>query len=154
MALYYRNTGNEELLMAGSCVIQWQLNLEFCLGIAGEPAENIPVVLADINSPYTTWLLDSTTNLIALAANPTLVLSIEGGSTISDGLGLCLLPLQEVPLNQQWSWLSDPPYIVWLPDPQFCVDNTGSVSAVGNRIQINSVQPDGASQGWNLFVPV
>jgi hypothetical protein len=146
--------------MSTKYVIQFTTNPNFCLGVTSA-APGSPVVLSILQgagSKLTQWELDANTGLISLVGSPDpqnpLYLDFQGTSP-SNGSTVIVSALVLGRTFQKWNWVGNPPYVMNLGAPTYCVDDNSGGTQPGNKIQIWSQQNGNTNQQWQfLAVPV
>lgn len=146
--------------MATKYVIQFNTNPNFCLGVTAASPGN-PVVLSILQgagSPLTQWYIDPNTGTITLVGSPDpnnpLYLDFQGTSP-SKGNAIIVANFVLGRTFQKWNWVGNPPYVMNIGAPTFCIDDSGGGTQPGNKIQIWTQQSGNTNQQWQfLAVPV
>ena len=138
-------------------VIQFTTDSDKCLGVSQANA-GAPVVLSLLQSPIsklTKWHLDPNSGAITLAgSNPPLYLDFQGTSP-SNGVPIIISNYVLGRASQIWNWLGNPPYIMNVGAPNYCVDDSNGGTQPGTKIQIWSQMAGNTNQQWQLLaVPV
>lgn len=146
--------------MSTKYVLQFGTNTNFCLGVT-TASPGTPVVLSILQgagSPLTQWYIDPNSGTISLVGSPDpknpLYLDFQGTSA-SNGNAIIVSSLVLGRTFQKWNWVGNPPYVMNLGAPTYCIDDSNGGTQPGTRIQIWNQQNGNTNQQWQfLAVPV
>ena len=144
--------------MSTKYVIVLNANTNICLGVT-TASPGTPVVLSILQgagSPLTQWYLDANSGAISLAGSPEgnpLYLDFQGTSA-SNGNGVIVSNSVLGRTFQKWNWVGNPPYVMNVGAPTYCIDDTGSTQP-GTKVYIYNQMNGNINQQWQfLAVPV
>ena len=140
-------------------VIQFSANTNFCLGVtAANPGAQVTLTLLQgAGTPLTQWYIDPNSGYITLAgADPSSPLYLDfQGATPSNGVPLIVSSFALGRNSQRWNWIGNPPYVMNVGAPNYCIDDSNGGTQPGNRVQIWTQQNGNTNQQWQfLAVPV
>jgi hypothetical protein len=146
--------------MSTKCVLVLNANTNFCLGVTqATPGSRVVLsFLQGAGSPLTQWDVDSNTGMISLVGSPDpsnpLYLDFQGTSP-SGGTPIIVASFSLGRTSQKWNWVGNPPYVMNLGAPTFCIDNNHDRAVAGNSIEIWPQTTGNTAQQWQfLAVPV
>jgi len=134
-------------------VLQSLQNTNLCIGTTSGSAGSLVTlqVLSGIGDTLSQWLMDPNTGYIQLAADPNLVLDVQGFNGQQGQIIVSAINLGRT--SQKWNWVGRAPNISNVMYPTMVVDNSGGDASPGNPILIWPFN-GGQNQSWSaLSVP-
>jgi hypothetical protein len=143
--------------MSTKYIIALNTNPSICLGVT-TASPGTPVVLSLLQgagSSLTQWYIDPNSGTIRLAgsaeSNP-LYLDFQGISPANNN-GLIINSLVPGRAFQHWNWVGNPPYVMNVGAPNFCIDDTASTQP-GTQVVLFQLS-NNINQQWHFVaVPV